>query len=206
MLLGPMYRPFSILYGITAVLSMAISGCMVGPDFRRPEVAVSSTWIESGDKRVKSEAADYRNWWKAFNDPVLDMVIDRAYRQNLSLQIAGMRVLEARAQLGIAGGNFFPQTQQVGGSLQHSRISKSSPQSFFSAPSEVTEDQVQLSASWELDFWGRFRRGIESAGAAWLATAADYDNALVSLTADVANSYITIRTLERRHTPRPSKC
>jgi NodT family efflux transporter outer membrane factor (OMF) lipoprotein len=196
MLLSPRYKPFPILYGITAVLSMTIAGCMVGPDFRRPDVAVSSTWIESGDKRVKSETGEYRNWWRAFDDPVLNRLIERAYEENLSLKIAGVRVIEARAQLGIAGGRFYPQTQQAGGSLNRIGTSRSSPQAI--PPFEFTEDQIGVSASWELDFWGRFRRAIESADATWLATAADYDTALVSLTADVADSYINVRTLEKR--------
>jgi len=169
---------------------------MVGPDFRRPDVAVSSTWIESGDKRVKSETGDYRNWWRTFNDPVLNKLIDRAYDENLSLKIAGVRVIEARAQLGIVAGRFYPQTQQASGSLDHRRTSRSSAQAF--PPFEFIEDQIAVSASWELDFWGKFRRAIESASATWLATAADYDNALVSLTADVADSYINVRTLEKR--------
>ena len=77
--------------------------------------------MEVGDKRVKSEAADYRNWWQAFNDPVLDRLIDRAYQENLSLRMAGVRVLEARAQLGIATGELYPQTQQAFGSLEKIR-------------------------------------------------------------------------------------
>ncbi|HXY55505.1 MAG TPA: efflux transporter outer membrane subunit [Nitrospirota bacterium] len=185
-----------LLYVISSALGLIISGCMVGPDYHRPEVLVSQSWMDAGDNRVKSEAADYRYWWKNFNDPILDRLIDLAYTQNLSLQIAGVRVLEARAQLGIAIGDFFPQTQQVGGSLQRIRTSASSPSAIPSAL--FTQDQVQLAANWELDFWGKFRRGIQSAGAAWLATTADYDNALVSLTASVASSYINIRTLEKR--------
>jgi NodT family efflux transporter outer membrane factor (OMF) lipoprotein len=189
-----MHRPLYILYG-AAVLAMTTSGCMVGPDYRRPDVAASSTWIESEDGRVKSESADYRNWWRTFKDPVLDRLIDMAYRENLTLRIAGIRVLEARAQLGIAVGEFYPQTQQASGSLALQRTNRSSAQTF---PLEFTVAQIAVSASWELDFWGKFRRAIESASAAWLATAADYDNALVSLTADVADSYINIRTLEKR--------
>ncbi len=193
-----MRYPFIITAGVTAVLSLCASGCMVGPDYKRPNVTVSQNWVESGDTRVGNGAADYRGWWKAFNDPVLDRLIDRAYRQNLSLQIAGVRVLEARAQLGIAGGKFFPQTQQAAGSLTHIRTGQPFGQTGSPSPLEFNEDQLAASAVWELDFWGKFRRGIQSAGASWLATAADYDNALVSLTADVANSYINIRTLEKR--------
>ena len=107
MFLRPIYKPFSVLCGITGVLTI-ISGCMVGPDFRRPEAAVSSTWIESADNRVKSEAGDYRNWWRTFDDQLLDRLIDRAYRENLTLRAAGVRVLEARTQLGIAVGELHP--------------------------------------------------------------------------------------------------
>jgi NodT family efflux transporter outer membrane factor (OMF) lipoprotein len=187
---------FSVLCSTAAVVSVILSGCMVGPNYKRPNVTVSQNWIESGDKRVGNWAADYRNWWKTFNDPVLDLLIDRAYAQNLSLQIAGIRVLEARAQLGIAVGEFFPQTQQASGSLEHQRLSSSAAQAFGQL--EYTENQIAVNAGWELDFWGKFRRSIQSAGASWLATAADYDNALVSLTADVADAYINIRALEKR--------
>ena len=192
----PTYKPFSILCGVSGVLAIMISGCMVGPDFRRPEAAVSPSWIEAADNRVKGEAGNYRNWWRSFADPLLDRLVDRAYRENLTLRAAGVRVLEARAQLGIAVGEFYPQTQQTAGSLEHVRTSGSSAQPF--PPFEFSQDQIALSASWELDFWGKFRRSIQSASAAWLATAADYDNALVSLTADVADSYINVRTLEKR--------
>ena len=176
-----------------------LSGCIkVGPDFTRPEAKVSPNWMEAVDERVKSESADYRNWWQAFNDPVLNRLIDRAYKENLSLRIAGVRVLEARAQLGIAVGGFFPQTQQAFGSLEYNRISERAPQSAFSSNLNYRQSEIGLLASWEIDFWGKFRRAIESADASLLSTIADYDNVLVSLTADVANSYILIRTLEKR--------
>ncbi len=191
-----MAKPIFSLFGIVSVLGLILSGCMVGPDFHRPQAPVESTWIESGDERVRNGTGDYRNWWQTFNDPILNRLIDTAYRENLSLKIAGVRVLEARAQLGIAAGRFYPQTQQVSGSVNHNRTSGSSPLAFGQL--EYTEAQIAAGASWELDFWGKFRRAIESASAAWLATAADYDNALVSLTADVADSYINIRTLEKR--------
>ncbi len=190
---------------------LLVSGCVkVGPDFARPPVTVSQTWQDAGDRRVKTGPAEYRNWWRAFNDPVLDRLIDRAYRENLSLRIAGVRVLEARAQLGIAVGGLYPQTQQAFGSLQYNRTSEQAPEAAAlpigqgalnparNPLLEYWQSQIGLSASWELDFWGKFRRAIESADANLLATVADYDNTLVSLTADVANSYVLIRTLEKR--------
>ncbi len=187
--------PSGKLLTLAFIIVCILSGCIkVGPDFHRPDSVVSPDWIEAGDERMLSGPADYREWWKVFSDPVLDGLIDRAYRENLTLRIAGMRVLEARAQLGIAIGNIFPQTQQASGSVERIRTSESSPQ----AIPPYSLDQIGVNASWELDFWGKFRRSIESANAAWLATVADYDNALVTLTADVANSYIAIRTLKKR--------
>ncbi len=188
----------SRFYTLLLVLILLTSGCMVGPNFNRPKVEVSPNWLDADDERVKTGPSEYRDWWGAFSDPVLDRLVERAYRENLSLRIAGVRVLEARAQLGIAIGGLFPQTQQASGFLQYNRISETSPLSGAFSKFTYSQDQIGINASWELDFWGRFRRTIESADAAWHATVADYDNALVSLTADVANSYILIRTLEKR--------
>ena len=187
------------------------SGCVkVGPDFSSPSVKVSRDWLDAGDPRVKTGPAEYRNWWKAFNDPALDRLIDQAYGENLSIRIAAVRVLEARAQLGIAIGGIYPQTQQAFGSVEYNRTSERAPQA-AALPAgrggvnptsnpllSYWQSQMGLLASWEIDFWGKFRRAIESANASWLASIADYDNALVSLTADVTNSYILIRTVEKR--------
>ncbi len=184
----------------SAALSVVLllSGCAVGPNFTRPPVKVSQNWLEQNDPRIKKEAAEYRHWWRVFNDPALDMLIDRAYRENLSLRIAGVRVLQARAQLGIAIGEFFPQTQQAFGYVQYNRTSERAPLAVSGTHFNYRQTEIGLQASWELDFWGKFRRGVESADASLMASVADYDSALVTLTSDVANNYISIRTLERR--------
>ena len=110
-----------------------------------------------------------------------------------------MRVLQARAQLGIAVGEIFPQTQQAIGSVQYNRTSDRADEGHRDAGSvQYWQSQIGAQASWELDFWGKIRRNIESAEASLLSTLADYDNTLVTLTADVANTYITIRTAEER--------
>ncbi|MGD0236959.1 MAG: efflux transporter outer membrane subunit [Syntrophorhabdales bacterium] len=188
-------------------VAILLCGCSVGPNFVKPEAVVSPNWLDADDWRVKTGPAEYRNWWKAFNDPVLDRLIDQAYRGNLSLRVAGVRVMEARAQLGIAVGRLYPQAQQASGSLQDVGTSErsaigallgSSPAPRVNNLFDYWQDQIGVSASWEIDFWGKFRRAIESADANLLATVADYDSALVSLTADVTNSYIAIRTLEKR--------
>jgi NodT family efflux transporter outer membrane factor (OMF) lipoprotein len=176
---------------------------MVGPDYQRPKVDVSPGWTDTGDQRVSPESTTYRDWWRAFNDPALDRLIARAYRDNLSLQQAGARVLQARAQLGIAVGEIYPQTQQAVGAVQYFRTSdRAATSAAFGGVSGSSftywQSQIGAQASWELDFWGRIRRGIESADANLLSTLADYDTTLVTLTADVANAYIALRTAEER--------
>lgn len=177
-------------------LFYGIAGCVkVGPDFVRPEAPVSVTWMETGNTRLNTGKPDFRSWWRVFNDPVLDQLIELAYRDNLTLRIAGMRVLQARARLGIAIGSFYPQTQALAGSLQLNRLSK---EALFGTVTSYTQDQIGADVGWELDFWGRYRRAIEAADGDWLASAANYDSTLVSLTADVAAAYILIRSLEQR--------
>ncbi len=191
------YNRFS---GFFLVVLLLASGCVkVGPDFVKPEATVMPNWLEAGGyKQVTTKTEDYRDWWRAFNDPVLDKLIQTAYQQNLPLRIAGVRVLGARAQLGIAVGELYPQTQQAFGSVQKNRLSERSPTSAPGSPDNFWLSQMGLTASWEIDFWGKFRRAVESADASLLAAEADYDNILVTLTADVANSYISLRTLEQR--------
>src|ERR1019366_6105078 len=101
-------------------LALALGGCAVGPDFLATTAPVQDKWIESGDKRVaKSDVKSH--WWKTFKDPTLDRLIQRAYEQNLPVRIAGLKILEARAQLGVAIGNLYPQTQEGAGAAQQNR-------------------------------------------------------------------------------------
>lgn len=185
--------------------ALLAAGCTkVGPDYVRPEASISENWLDAGDKRLKTEPAECRTWWRVFKDAPLDRLIDTAYRENLNLRIAGVRVLEARAQLGIASGNLFPQTQQATGSVTKQRQSAGTTFAGQALGSgkfggiSLWQDQIGLTANWEIDFWGKFRRAIESADAGLLASVANYDSTLVSLTGDVANFYIAIRTLKRR--------
>ena len=187
------------------LMVMVSAGCSkVGPDYVRPEVKVAAAWLEEGDARVRTDAAANRRWWQVFRDPGLNRLIETAYRENLDLRQAGVRILEARAQLGIAVGEFFPQTQDVTGAAQRMRTSAGAAFPMTSSGGgkfsgfNYWQSQLGLNIGWELDFWGKFRRAIESADAALEASIADYDNALVSLTANVATVYTAIRTLERR--------
>jgi len=188
--------------GLMLVMAaFTLGGCTkVGPEYVRPETSISAEWLEAHDSRVKTDPAEYRAWWEVFDDPTLDAIIDRAYRENLSLKIAGVRVLEARAQLGIAVGGLYPQSQFADGSLAFTRSSGRSSAAGRQPGIDLSiwEDRVGLGAAWEIDFWGKFRRAVEAAEADLEGAVADFDSALVTLTADVATLYVQIRTLERR--------
>jgi NodT family efflux transporter outer membrane factor (OMF) lipoprotein len=178
--------------------TVLLGGCTaLGPDFVTPEVAEEDSWLDE-NREITSASLDQAEWWKLFNDPVLNTLIEKAYNQNLPLQIAGLRIFEARAQLGIATGLQYPQSQTAAGVATTNRLSENSPNFSPLFDSNFRNYQVGFDAAWELDFWGRYRRGIESADANLSATVADYDNALVSLTAEVARVYVNIRVLEER--------
>src|SRR5262249_22663074 len=92
-----------VALALLAPTLLAFAGCMVGPNFRQPKAIVSDKWLETAPQ-VSAESSAYREWWKAFDDPVLDRLVERAYQDNLSIRSAAVRVLQARAQLGIAVG------------------------------------------------------------------------------------------------------
>ena len=187
-----------------AVLIMALAfmgGCAVGPDYMRPQAPEMKAWIEKDNPKIKGEEpAELATWWKRFNDPVLDTLIETAYQQNLSLRIAGIRILEARAQLGIAVGNQYPQLQQIRGNYAGYRLSENTPNTTSAVDTTYTAADIGFDAAWELDFWGRFRRAVESGVWNLDASIAGYDDILVTLTAEVARTYVVIRTLETRLT------
>ncbi len=183
---------------LSALVSLLLTSCTtLGPDFETPESEVEKEWIDIGDSKVKSDSDDLAEWWSVFNDPILDSLIASAYQQNLTLQIAGLRVLEARAQLGIAKGNLYPQVQQARGGATYNTISENTANTNF-GDLNYWDFDAGFDAAWELDFWGKFRRGIQSADASLLANMANYDDFLVSLLAEVANAYVIIRTFEKR--------
>ncbi len=186
-------------WGCAALAPLALAGCMVGPDYVPPAAPVAANWLQSRDPAVRMDRQDEKNWWSVYHDPVLDRLVQTAYDQNLSLMSAGTRVLAARAQLGIAAGEFYPQTQQLGAGITYNQASSSDPTGNPTASlGNFWRSSLGARITWELDFWGKFRRGIESADAEYLASIASYDDVLVTLIGDVATNYIGIRTLERQ--------
>jgi NodT family efflux transporter outer membrane factor (OMF) lipoprotein len=183
--------------GVALILTMA--GCAVGPDFKPPLAPVAEKWLEANNPSVRTNEQTYREWWRVFNDPTLNRLVEIAYAQNLTLLAAGTRVLQARAQLGISVGEFYPQQQRALGDLSYNLQSQADPAANPQNPLiNYWRDSLGAHAAWELDFWGKFRRGVESSDAAYLASIATYDDVLVALLGDVAKTYIGIRTIEKQ--------
>jgi len=170
------------------LMSMFLASCMVGPGYHTPKTNIATQW--SGGQ--SEELAD-AYWWRSFHDPTLSQLIEVAWRNNLSLESAGVRVVQARAQLNQSIGNLFPQQQAISGGVNYYNLLSANR-----GPNEFTTSQLLFAASWEADFWGKYRRTIQSDRAAFLSTVAAYDDALVTLIADVASTYVNIRTAEER--------
>lgn len=189
-------------WGLVGLLIFLNACTMVGPDFTPPKADLAPAWLESRDHRVRKGLPEYKDWWRVFHDPILEDLVNTAYEQNLPLRIAGVRVLEARALLGVVVGEFYPQSQTGFGGLEYNRISGNSidvwPPGGDNAGLGYSRGNLGVGASWEFDFWGKFRRAIQSADANLLASVAAYDDVLVSLTAEVARTYVIIRVYEDR--------
>jgi multidrug efflux system outer membrane protein len=172
------------------VFSLALAGCAVGPNYKRPSVPVPGGFY--GDERAAEERsfADVP-WWDVFDDPVLKALIDEALRQGFDARLAAARVQEARARFGIARSQFFPSVDYEG-SWQRARADQ------FVNPSGNVQTRwtADVGFSWELDLWGRIRRLNESARAEYLATEEGRRGVLLSLVSDVAVAYMELRELD----------
>jgi NodT family efflux transporter outer membrane factor (OMF) lipoprotein len=192
-----------LLTGCTPPGEYFRNGFKVGPNYGRPPVPVARDWIDANDANVRRSEEEQIRWWTLLHDPALDALICTAYRQNLTLREAGFRVLEARAQLGIDTGNLFPQTQTATGSFSRSLASRKNQVgggNVIVLPGKRTSNQwnTSVNMAWELDFWGRFRRAIESDEATLDASVELYDAALLTLEGDIATNYVQMRTTELR--------
>jgi NodT family efflux transporter outer membrane factor (OMF) lipoprotein len=177
----------SIFFGMLFML--LVSGCSIGPEYKRPDAAVEPNWLDIENSHISTDPPSDPNWWKtAFHDPHLDKLVAMSLEGNLTLRSAGLRVLQSQQQLAIAIGDQFPQFQQISGSASKER----------STGNTFEDYNLDFNLSWEVDFWGRFRRQVESASALLDASVADYDDAVLSLVSQVAQTYILIRTFQDR--------
>jgi NodT family efflux transporter outer membrane factor (OMF) lipoprotein len=192
--MGRMSRFSRILTAGLLALVLVLGGCVtVGPDFEKPEAPVPDDWSQAAEEGISRAPNEQVDWWKVFNDPVLDQLVETARRNNNGLEIAAIRVLEAQAQLGVATGLQYPQVQVATGDATYL-----SPPENTGVTDAYWAFSGGIGVAWEMDFWGRFRRGIESADAAFMASIAAYDQAQVLLTAAVVDLYAIIRTTEQQ--------
>lgn len=177
----------------------AMSACAVGPNYQRPEVDISEQWTETGAAELVAELPGAPiSWWEVFEDPLLNELVNEAYQQNLDVEVAGLRIIEARAALGIALGNRFPQEQTLRGGVTRTGVSENSANFIpLFADSRYWTADIGFDVRWELDFWGRFRRGVEAAQADLAGSLARYDSVVVTVTAETARAYLVIRTLQQ---------
>jgi multidrug efflux system outer membrane protein len=180
--------------GFTAlVLAAAVSGCTVGPNYKRPNVDVPTAYraTPANDAGADPTALGDAKWWTVFQDEQLQNLIRVALQQNFDLRIAATRVLQAQAQLGITRADQFP-TLSGGAAIGSTRQAASVLFPGF----EETSGQLSLSASWELDFWGKYRRATEAARANLLASEWGRRAVIDTVISNVANAYFDLRALD----------
>jgi len=172
---------------IFLLIACMLSGCSVGPDYVRPDIQSPEKWgVEY------KAAADMANlaWWKQFNDPVLDNLVETAIQENLDLKNATAKVDQYLGVLQTTRSQYFPQiTAGFTPGVQRS----------YQTLNNTTESyQANLAASWELDLWGKIRRSSEAAQARIIGSEAGRRAVIMSVVANVAGNYITLRGLDRQ--------
>ncbi len=167
-----------------------LTSCVVGPDYRRPQVAAPD--VLRGQADASTSLAD-RAWWEILDDDVLESLIEEALRSGYDVRLAAARVDEARAIAGIARSEYFPQIVAGAG---WSRGSESE----FVLPGVGTQElyDVRLGVAWEIDLWGRIRRLNEAGLAEYLGTEEARRGVVLSLVSEIATSYFRLRALDRQ--------
>lgn len=187
---------------LCVLLFLLAAGCAaVGPDYKALEADTPEEWLDAQKQLITSDPIR-PDWWGVFGDPELVSLVQEAFARNLTLRVAGLRVYESRASLGVAVGNLYPQSQAAEGSIQAVNPSDRAPTAPQPGSSGTypayNQASIDATASWELDFWGKFRRGVEAARAEVDASVADYHDARVSLAAQTAQTYLTLRIYQER--------
>ena len=177
---------------LSVACALALAGCAVGPDYQRPALDLPSRYPSPEVAATPAPAPD--RWWTLYGDATLDQLVAEALARNADIELAVARVAEAEANLREAGATMFPEID-VGAAASRSRVSTST--ALANQPPLVRNDvRVALATSFEIDFWGRLRRGREAAGA--LAEGSRYGRDVVSLSIGglVTQAYFTLRSLD----------
>jgi multidrug efflux system outer membrane protein len=178
---------------LIAATLLALSGCTVGPKYKRPPITVPDTYRGLAPESAPQTPASFgdEKWWSIFQDSELQSLIREAIAQNYDLRIAATRVLQAEAQLGITRADQLP-TVTGGASSSNERL----PATRITPAFETSPSEVNLSLFWELDFWGKFRRATEAARANLLANEWAQKAVLSTLVSNVASAYFQLRELD----------
>jgi outer membrane protein, multidrug efflux system len=178
-----------------AVVALLVSGCLLGPDYSRPPVVVPDNYRFAVAPATAESIADLP-WFDVFRDPVLQQLVREALQNNYDLRIAAARVEEARANIGIVRSFLYPTINfnAAGGAQQVSRTTD--PPQSFGANRNYQNLLLGFALAWELDVFGRIRRDAEAATAVFLATEQAQRGVLITLVADVAVSYFSLRELD----------
>ncbi len=184
-----MPRCCASLAGLAALWSLLAAGCAVGPNFQRPTMEMPAAWTgEPAGTEARVADQELRRWWEGFNDPQLTSLIERAMAANLDLRQAAARVRQARAARGVAFAAIGP-TLDASAGHERSRTTVGVVGDLY---------QAGFDAGWEIDLFGGTRRGIEAAEADLTAAVEEQNGVLVSLSAEVARNYITLRVGQQR--------
>jgi multidrug efflux system outer membrane protein len=177
------------------LLALGFTGCTVGPRYKRPPVDVPTAHRgieqENAGKTETASIADQK-WWELFQDQQLQQLIHTALEQNYDVRIAAARILEAQAQLGITRANQFPQANAGAAS----NVVRVPAQPALPVATNGSATQLSVSAAWELDFWGKFRRATEAARANLLASEWAKQQVISTLVSNVATAYFQLRELD----------
>ena len=187
-------RPFGIWCGLAVVMAAALllGGCAaVGPDYKKPSTSMPDKWAMAHDPALKPSDADVRQWWTVFDDPLLTRLINETGKNNLDLKVALAKIRELRAQIGVVRGAELPSLDASG-----SVVNQRSSENVGTMGGGVTDSYYTtgLNASWEIDLFGRIRRNIEAAYGDYQASQEDRNDIMISLFAELATAYYTLRT------------
>ena len=180
-----------------------LAGCAVGPDYKRPAattIPAAYSTATNGWKAAEPHGdVPKGNWWEIFGDPELNDLESQAAAANQQLKVAVARFAEARAQMDVTRSGLFPNIA-VSGSATRQRVSPNAPSTTTGQASghspTYNDFTVPLDFSYEVDLWGRVRRGVESARAQAQASADDVETIKLMIQAEVAADYFTLRALD----------
>lgn len=173
--------------GVSILALYSLAACsVVGPNFESIDtVKLPDSWSKNDTENASLMTIQ---WWEQFNDPILNNLVEAANQQNLDIEAAGLRILQARMVYGISDALSYPQVQVVSGQLAK----------IYTDDKSYNNAALSFDAGWEMDVWGKYARGLESAEAALYASIASYNNITVSITAEVARNYVNYRTFQER--------